>query len=240
MKLLEKYDRLVYFDTETTGFDAEKEQMIELAAVCVEKGTEGDKRMDEFIQIYRVPELPTKITELTGILPITLAMQGIPAEDAVGLFVHLFGTGEKTLLIAHNAQFDINFLGIELVREMDSHMERLQAFNRCDYLDTLTVYKDRTCYPHKLADAINHYGLGDKVQNSHRAIDDTLALKAVTEAMEAEREDLTEYINLFGYNPRYGISGRKFKKVRYAKQETAFYARKPEDILPRAIAGAVT
>ena len=44
------------------------------------------------------------------------------------------------------------------------------------YLDTVTVYKDRRAFPHKLENAITEYGLANKVKNSHRAIDDVKAL----------------------------------------------------------------
>ena len=41
------------------------------------------------------------------------------------------------------------------------------------------------------------------------------------EAMAAESDDLAEYINLFGYNPKYGISGPKISSVRYVPQPYA-------------------
>lgn len=73
-------------------------------------------------------------------------------------------------------------------------------------------------YPHRLADAIAAYGLQSKVQNSHRALDDVLATVAVLEAMEAERPDLREYANLFGFNARYGLGGKPIGSVRYKPQ----------------------
>lgn len=56
------------------------------------------------------------------------------------------------------------------------------------------------------------------MQNSHRAIDDVLATVAVLEAMAAERDDLTHYINLFGYNARYGLEGKPISSVTYRPQ----------------------
>ena len=50
------------------------------------------------------------------------------------------------------------------------------------------------------------------MQNSHRAIDDVLALFEVLKAMDDEREDLGSYVNLFGYNPKYGVSGDVYKR----------------------------
>jgi DNA polymerase III epsilon subunit-like protein len=80
------------------------------------------------------------------------------------------------------------------------------------------VYKDRRSYPHRLCNAIDAYGLAGKVVNSHRAIDDVLATVAVMEAMAGELDDLDKYINLFGYNPKYGIDGKPIGSVTYRPQ----------------------
>ena len=93
------------------------------------------------------------------------------------------------------------------------------VLNDCDYLDTLTVYKDRRKYPHKLESAIVEYHLTGKVQNSHRAIDDCKALMEVAKAMDEERDDLDRYVNLFGFNPKYGPEKNQLKKVTYVPQD---------------------
>lgn len=90
------------------------------------------------------------------------------------------------------------------------------------------VRANRDDYPHKLANAIEHYGLADKVQNSHRAIDDVLALYEVTKAMSEERDDLTDYIDLLGYNPKYGITGRKLRQITYMPQSYKLGCRLPD------------
>jgi inhibitor of KinA sporulation pathway (predicted exonuclease) len=87
-----------------------------------------------------------------------------------------------------------------------------------DKLDLLTVYKDRRSFPHKLCSAIEAYGLTGKVVNSHRAVDDVLATLEVMRCMEEEKPDLERYINLFGYNPKYGISGKPIGTVTYKPQ----------------------
>ena len=91
---------------------------------------------------------------------------------------------------------------------------------------------DRRAYPHKLANAIIAYDLTGKVQNSHRAIDDVLALFEVLKAMDDEREDLGSYVNLFGYNPKYGVSGRRIVGVRYEPQSFSKGLTRPEQTLP--------
>ena len=214
--IYDKYDRIVFLDTETSGLDYSKNQIIELAMYSVNKdGTTAE--YDHFVRLEREAELPERIIQLTGIMPLTLATKGIPEKAMCNDFTGTAGTENKTLLVAYNAQFDLMFIAMSLVRQKDR--DSLVAFNGCDYLDAMTVYKDRAEYPHKLETAIRHYSLEDKVVNSHRAIDDTYALAAVFDAMADERDDLERYINLFGYNEKYGISGRKMKKITYLPQD---------------------
>ena len=229
---LDDYDYLVFFDTETTGLNARENFIIELA--CVRVSAHGIYKTDRFIKLPAGVELDEKITDLTGITELMLSAEGVKEEEAAREFGELI-SGGKTLLIAHNANFDLSFTGNMLIRYIDLYPDYLKAFCEADYLDTLTVYKDRRAYPHKLKNAIEEYGLSDKVQNSHRAIDDTLALYEVFKAMRAERDDLADYINIFGYNPKYGISGEELKKVTYAAQPFRDYMTVPEYILPARV-----
>ena len=54
--------------------------------------------------------------------------------------------------------------------------------------------------------------------NSHRAVDDVIATVAVMEKMEEERDDFLRYVNLFGYNPKYGLEGKPIGSVTYKPQ----------------------
>ena len=231
--LFEKYDNLVFFDVETTGFNADKDdRIIELAAIQANEG--GIIRQEDLlVQLPEGRSVPDKIVNLTGITDLML-LSGVTDEDCARTFAEMIEG--KTLLVAHNAQFDLNFAAFLYVRHMKEHGEWMQAFTRCDYLDTLTVYKDRRAYPHKLANAITAYNLEDRVQNTHRAIDDVLALFEVAKAMAAERDDLLSYINIFGYNPKYGVSGRQMKKVTYHVQRFRDYMCSEEYTLPAVIA----
>ena len=229
----EKYDNLVFFDVETTGFNADKDdRIIELAAIQANEG--GIIRQEDLlVQLPEGRSVPDKIVNLTGITDLML-LSGVTDEACARTFAEMIEG--KTLLVAHNAQFDLNFAAFLYVRHMKEHGEWMQAFIRCDYLDTLTAYKDRRAYPHKLANAITAYNLEDRVQNTHRAIDDVLALFEVTKAMAAERDDLLSYINIFGYNPKYGVSGRQLKKVTYHVQRFRDFMCSEECTLPACIA----
>ena len=122
-------------------------------------------------------------------------------------------TEGNTLLLAYNAHFDLSFLFYLLLRSGNP-----SCLKGKDKLDLLTVYKDRRPYPHKLCHAIDAYGLSGKVVNSHRAVDDVLATVEVRKEMEREKDDILRYVNLFGYNPKYGITGKAIGSVTYKPQ----------------------
>ena len=212
--LFEKYDRLVLFDTETTGLQFSRDEIIEFAAVVVEQRDGKPAIMQEYDQLIALSPggfVPPKITELTGISTQDLQENGLP-KTRVARDVCEMMQG-NTLLLAYNAHFDLSFLYYFLLRHGDP-----MVLKGKDKLDLLTVYKDRRSYPHKLCNAIEAYGLSGKVVNSHRAVDDVIATVAVMEEMEKERSDLMNYVNLFGYNPKYGIDGKPIGSVTYKPQ----------------------
>ena len=213
-KITEKYDRLVIFDTETTGLDFRRDEIIEFSAAVIDiVGGEAKvtREYDNLISLTPGNTVPPMITRLTGISTQDILDRGIPKEQVCRDIAEMFRG--NTLLLAYNAHFDLSFLFYLLMRSGDATILKGK-----DKLDLLTVYKDRKPYPHKLCNAIEAYHLTGKVVNSHRAIDDVLATVAVMEAMAAERDDLDKYINLFGYNPKYGIDGKPIGSVTYRPQ----------------------
>ena len=210
--LWNQFDRMVIFDTETTGLSFTGDRIIEIGAVSLEAGAEKDG-IDLFIRLPEGRRLDPFITSLTGITEKRLASEGVGDKEAARTFINLLEGAERSLLAAYNAQFDLNFL-FPLLRSC-----RLAgALKSAHYLDAMTVYKDRRAYPHKLCNAIEAYGLGDKAVNSHRAIDDARATSLLLEAMAEERDDLERYVDLFGTHPKYGMSGRKISPVTYRTQ----------------------
>lgn len=211
-ELWTRFDRIVVFDTETTGIEFGKDRIIELGAVSLENRVETDC-MDLFIRLPEGETIPPFITELTGITDDRLLSDGVDQGNAVEAFCRLLDGAERPLMVAYNAQFDLNFL-FHFLRPYD----RVEVLRAPRFLDALTVYRDRRDYPHKLCNAIEAYGLGDRVVNSHRAVDDARATVALLEAMAEERDDLARYLDLFGVHPKYGVSGRKISSVTYRPQ----------------------
>ena len=212
--LFSKYDRLVLFDTETTGLQFARDEIIEFAAVVVERvnGTvQVVQEYDELIALTPGGFVPPKIEQLTGITTQDLREKGLPKTRVARDIAEMLRG--NTLLLAYNAHFDLSFLFYFLLRHGDAAVLKGK-----DKLDLFTVYKDRKPYPHKLCNAIDTYGLTGKVCNSHRAVDDVLATVAVMEEMEKEQDDLLRYVNLFGYNPKYGVDGKPIGTVTYKPQ----------------------
>lgn len=212
--LFEKYDRLIVFDTETTGLDCRNDQIIEFACVVVEKKKGIVLEFDQLVQLAPGTRIPPKIEELTGITTEACAEKGIPKPRLRAHIMQIFGDPRPTLVLAYNANFDLCFTYFFLHAD---NMEYLLQDK--DKIDLLTVYKDRHSYPHKLKNAIEVYNLQDKVVNSHRAVDDVIATVAVMEEMEKERDDLLKYRNLFGYNPKYGPPKPAIRSITYKPQQ---------------------
>ena len=211
----DKYDRLVLFDTETTGLSYSRDEIIEFSAVVLER-QDGQvavvQQYDELISLSPGGSVPEKIQQLTGITDQDIRERGLPKTRVCRDIAQMIGG--NTLLLAYNAHFDLSFLYYMLLRDGDPMILKGK-----DKLDLPTVYRDRHSYPHKLCSAIDTYGLTGKVVNSHRAIDDVLATVAVMEEMIAERDDLMNYVNLFGYLAKYGVDGKPIGSVTYKPQK---------------------
>lgn len=236
-EIFQKYAAVVFFDTETTGLDAERCRIIELAAIRIEQDDPGTFHITDGADLFiRLPEgrtIPDEIVKLTGITDEMLEAEGVTEAEAAVIFTNMisFKRG-PVLLVAHNAQFDLCF-----TREMlwKHACDGEEMFEAADYLDSLTVFKDRRAYPHRLENAIAAYKLEDMVQNSHRAIDDVTALLEVCRAMDDERADLLTYVNVFGYNPKYGVNGRRLDGVTYWPQQYNKYMQAPNYTLPARV-----
>lgn len=208
--LFQRYDRILIFDTETTGLRFDRDEIIQFSAVVLERSG-VTQQYDRLIRLAPGQQVPPEIQRLTGITTQDVEQRGIPRDQAAREIAGLLAG--NTLLTAYNAHFDLSFL---------FHMLRVHGDPGClrgkDKLDLLTVYRDRRAYPHKLRDAIAAYGLEGTVQNSHQADQDALATVSVMDAMSAERDDLPDYINLFGYIPKYGPPRWPIRSVTYLPQ----------------------
>ena len=154
----------VAFDTETTGLDASKERLTEIGA-CIFSGGEVKQVFNTLVN----PEkpIPEFITRLTGITDADV--ENAPSEEeALRAFIAFAGDRP---LIAHNAPFDMAFIGAAAHRH---HIRYVPVF-----LDTLAM--SRALLPdlkkHKL-DIVSDYLELPKF-NHHRASDDAMVVQRI-------------------------------------------------------------
>lgn len=88
MRLWGSFDRMVVFDTETTGIDFGRDRIIEIGAVSLEGGAETGG-MDLFVRLPEGRRLDPFITKLTGITEERLEAEGVGDEEAARSFVEL-------------------------------------------------------------------------------------------------------------------------------------------------------
>ena len=211
--LFREFDNILIFDIETTGIDPKNNEIIEIAMLRVTEKDDTCIISEQFGALVRLSpnrRLSAKITEITGITEQQLMENGLPKEEVCGKIAEMLSC-EKPLLVAYNAQFDLCFLYYFL-----KNFGKADVLKNAKKLDAMTVYKDRRPYPHKLSDAVSAYGLS--LDNAHRALDDTRVTFELLCEMAKETDDLHKYIDLFGYNPKYGISGPKISSVKYLPQ----------------------
>jgi len=197
-----KHETILLFDFETTGLNPDRDAIIEIGAVRMEK--QGlhyveTGALDVLIDVgIRLPE---KITEITGITNEMLKEKGVSPEEATALIRSLYD--DQALLVAYNLQFDISFLRALFRRYLDPLFDI-----KNDILDVMCVYKDHHPYPHRLASALERYAI--PVERAHRAIDDIRNTHTLLMHLSEElKDDINDYVNVIGFNPKYRMAKQK-------------------------------
>jgi len=154
----------VVFDLETTGLEANKEEIIEIGACKIVNG-----RIDEIFSTFVKPSksIPKEITELTGINDEMVA--DAPTINYVMPDFYKFCYGSS--LVAHNIAFDISFIHA-ISKKLSYNFDN-------ENIDTIEMAK-------KLLPGLKNYKLGTVVEklgiileNAHRAVHDATATAKV-------------------------------------------------------------
>jgi len=166
--LLDTIDDYVVVDLETTGLDPTYDEIIEFAAVKVESGTV----VSEFQSLAK-PSFPIDsfITEFTGITNEMLST----APDAGTVLPRFLDFVGQATIVAHNANFDVNFLYDALTT--------LNPFNN-DFIDTMRLSRRlfRQERHHRLGDLTERFGIAGDIE--HRALSDVMKTQACYEYMK--------------------------------------------------------
>lgn len=169
----------VIFDTETTGLSPQLgDRIVEIAAVRVINGEVDEKSFQSLINPHRL--ISPEAARVNGIRQ-DMIDQAPDASIVIPDFLNFVGSD---ILVAHNAEFDMNFLKHEMgLLGMDS----LRLPN---YMCTLEMARQNfpELHRHNLDVLINHFGIS--IENRHRALDDVLATVQVFLQMHQEEPTL--------------------------------------------------
>lgn len=179
-------DHYTIFDFETSGLDPETDRVIEMAAIHIWNG----RVIGEFSTLVNNAPISDKISEITGITNEELIVAGMPEKTAFQILNKFLA---NSILIAHNAAFDLSFLHYGLQRHAGRSFDN-------QFYDTLSISRDRHYYPHKLTDMCDRYGI--KLDGAHRALNDVHACWDLFKKMD-EEESVSEWINKLGYLSKY-------------------------------------
>ncbi len=144
------------FDIETTGLSYEKDEIIEIGAVRIKNGEVVDT-FDTFVRANaKISDFTTKLTSITQ----EMVDSGMELFDALRSFDDF---AKKSVLVAHNAEFDCSFMRINFSRNN-------MTFDYT-YADTLPLAKALIkIKKYKLDYIVKYFNLGDF--HHHRAVDD--------------------------------------------------------------------
>ncbi len=174
-RILAAVDTFVVFDVETTGLNPEHNELIEIAAVKVEKGVLTGR----FASLIKPKGLISpQITELTGISPDMVADAPAVA-DVVPNFLSFAGSA---VLVGHNVPFDIRFVNMAARRLNLPKLENI-------YIDTLQIA--RLLLPglphYRLSDLLDYFSLTNEAK--HRAFGDAEATYHLLLALSAYQQE---------------------------------------------------
>ena len=172
----------VIIDLETTGASPKKGAAItEIGAVKVKSG-EYLGHFESFVN--PLTPIPEYITQMTGITDLMLATAPV-IDEIFPTFLEFAGTDSESILVAHNAQFDLSFLK-SAAKELDINWPSYKT------LDTVTIARQvltKEDVPNcKLATLAQFFGT--KTEPNHRALDDA---KATTEILHGLIERLGSF-----------------------------------------------
>ncbi len=98
-------ETFIVLDLETTGLDATRHEIIEIAAIRYLKGNKTHETFQSLVKPRK--KIPKKITEITGITQDMVEQDGQNISEVLPEFTKFIGTER---LITFNAAFDMAFL----------------------------------------------------------------------------------------------------------------------------------
>ena len=174
MELVSK--KFYSFDVETTGLNPVTDRIIEIGC-CEFVNLKPIKEFSTLVNAnHYIPSHVTKINNITNEM-----VNSAPLEDEVYYYFCSFIKSVlegKAVIVAHNANFDMNFLS--------NTLSRLGISGKLYYIDTLDLARTYLSLPNNKQTTVAEY-FNIPIGNAHRAGDDALVCGKI----------LTNIINLF-------------------------------------------
>jgi DNA polymerase III epsilon subunit family exonuclease len=172
-------DSFIVFDLETTGLDATKHEIIEIAAIRFKKGTTTHVTLQALIKPKRA--VPKRIAELTGITQEMVDRDGEQIRDVLDEFATFVG---DLRLVTFNTEFDMAFL------QAAAKGNGLRTFKNptsCALTLARKAWPNRKSY--RLDDLASDGGFNSGI--AHRALEDArralIVYAAATDALKTKR-----------------------------------------------------
>lgn len=211
--------RLIVFDVESTGTDTANDEIIQIAAIRLDKNGQTVQKFNTYVKAQKSVGSSYLVHHISD---ETLQKEGKEPTQALTEFLDF---AKDAVIVGHNVTYDLSLLYSELRR---LHLPDRGVF---PYYDTLDIY--RRFYPnlvnHKLAMLSQLFPIDH--QPSHDAYDDILAtagllLYAIREKIQpqtaARRASMAMYLSLF----------TPFAQKMTALQQ-ASYAQRPKELIGR-------
>lgn len=165
--LINEFQRnnIIVFDVESTGVDVTEDEIIQIAAIKVNKNGQVLEKFEKILKNKK----PVKNSEhIHGFSDEFLKENG---EDKIGVLKEFIKFSEDVVIVGHNVQYDIDILTSELER-LNLGKPKFKAF-----YDTLDIY--RRFHPNLINHKLDTLSILFKTENkpSHDAMDDILATK---------------------------------------------------------------
>lgn len=176
------------FDVETTGLNPNSDRIIEIGCVKFENLVPV-KEFKTLVNANKfIPHHVTEVNNITNLMLLTA-----PREKKVYQFLCEFirdVLDGKSIIVAHNARFDMSFLA--------NTLERLNYSGTLNYLDTLEISKNLLKgLPNYKQITVASY-LNIPITNAHRASDDALVCGKILAKLISRIIEITEKVEKRG------------------------------------------
>ena len=190
---LDNATEFIVFDTETTGFSAEKNHIIQISAIKFSISSNLEIQEIERLDCYINPSysLPPKIIEITGITDEFLMDKPYEEEVFYDYIYPFFGENPECV-IAYNTPFDMRFLEALYAR----YGKQFKPMYQLDVLEMARDLVEKTdSKKHNLASIAALYGVDDGI-TFHCSMDDVIATLRLFKVFIKEYEKQNEEKNL--------------------------------------------